>query len=142
MGQAMARAWQIKYSADEGIVMVEVSGTVNRDDLMTMLAAGIATAREHNIKQILIDGRQATIAASPTKLFALPRLLHEQGLTRGHRVAIVIPGSPEPDEDFRFLETVFYNRGFSLRLHPEMAQALAWLKQTPSLLTQTDTPEP
>ncbi len=135
-------AWQVKYSADDGIVTVKVSGQTNLEDLVRTFAAGIATAREHRVKRMLIDARQMTITSSATQLYGLPGLLQEQGLTRAHKVAIVVSDRPEPNEDFSFIETIFHNRGFSICLYSEMTQALAWLKHTSNLPHKAIPPMP
>jgi hypothetical protein len=135
-------AWQVKYSADDSIVTVKVSGQTNLEDLVRTFAAGIAGAREHHVKRILIDARQMTITSSATQLYGLPGLLQEQGLTRAHKVAIIVSDNLEPNEDFSFLETIFYNRGFSICLYSETTQALAWLKHTAELPHKATPPTP
>jgi hypothetical protein len=124
----MAR--QVRYLADDSVVMVEVSGPVNQNDLLATFTAGLTAGQEHSVKRILIDARAMTISSSATQLYNLPGLLHEYGLTRAHKVAILCAGNPAPNKDFLFLETLFFNRGFPLRLFPEMAEAMKWLQRT------------
>lgn len=120
--------WQVDYLTNEDAVTVTVSGPVTLEDFVGIHAAGIAMAREHDTRRILIDALGMIMAIPPTQLYGLPILLEEKGLTRGHKVAIVVTDHARPDENLSFLETVFYNRGFPLRVFTETPEALAWLK--------------
>jgi len=120
---------QVKHLTDDSVVVVEVSGQISQDDLVETFTAGITTAQEHCFKRILIDAREVTITSSATQLYSLPKLLHEQGLTRAHKVAILFSGDSEASKDLSFLETIFFNRGFPMRLFAERAEAMKWLKR-------------
>jgi len=135
-------AWQVEHLTDDGVVMVVVSGETGLDDLLATFAAGATKARELGVKRLLIDGREMTLASSTTELYGLPGLLQERGLTRAHKVAIVFSGELEPDKDLLFLETVFFNRGFPLRLFPEKNEAIVWLKRTRGSAGTKDQPKP
>ena len=116
-------SWQVDYQRNDKTVTVNASGPITLEDFVGIHAAGVAAARKHDTRQILIDARDMTMAIPPTQLYGLPALLEEKGLTRGHKVAIVTSNHAKPDENLSFLETVFYNRGFFLRVFTETQAA-------------------
>lgn len=129
-GARKAMTWQIEHSAADGVVMVGVSGEAGLDELQAIFVAGASAASEHGVRRILVDAREMALSSSTTELYSLPGRLREQGLTRAHKVAIVFSGDPDSNKDLLFLETVFFNRGFPMRLFPAKGEAITWLKRT------------
>ncbi len=123
--------WQVKYAAENRVVCIEVSRAVNVAEIVESARAGRDLARTNGVHAILVDARRMTVAALTTELYRMPEVFVEQGLSRRYRVAIVVPEDPEEKERFAFIETVFVNRGFPLRLFAESAAALAWLRDEP-----------
>jgi hypothetical protein len=119
--------WQVDYLAEQQVVAVQISAMADMQEFTEILARGLAAAAEHAIHAILIDARQMKLTAQTTELYHLPETVEELGLTRRHRVALVISGDSEPKDSFSFVETVFFNRGFQVRLFAETIAALEWL---------------
>ncbi len=120
--------WQVDYLAEQQVVAATVSATVGIQEISEMVARGLAVAAERATGAILIDARQMRLDALTTELYRLPGIVEELGLTRSHRVAVVIADDSEQMDSFLFVETVFFNRGFPVRLFTEVTAALKWLK--------------
>jgi hypothetical protein len=132
--------WQVDYLTEQQVVAVNPDPDVSRctsggpdtpadmHEFTEIVARGVVVAAEHAVHAILIDARAMKLAAQTTELYHLPEIVQEQGLTRRHRVAVVVPGDSAQKESFLFIETVFFNRGFQVRLFAEVTTALKWLK--------------
>ncbi|HPC95796.1 MAG TPA: hypothetical protein PLU87_12695 [Sedimentisphaerales bacterium] len=120
--------WQVDYLAEQQVVATTVFAMVGVPEITAMVARSLAVAAECATGAILIDARQMRLDALTTELYRLPEIVEELGLTRSHRVAVVIADDSEQIDSFLFVETVFFNRGFPVRLFTEVAAALKWLK--------------
>jgi len=120
--------WQVDYLVEQQVVAATVSAMVGIQEISEMVARGLAVAAERATGTILIDARQTKLDALTTELYRLPEIVEKLGLTRTHRVAVVIADDPEQMDSFLFVETVFFNRGFPVRLFTEVTAALKWLK--------------
>lgn len=120
--------WQVDYLTEQQVVAATVSATVGIQEITEMVARGLVVAAERATGAILIDARQMKLDALTTELYRLPEIVEELGLTRSHRVAVVIADDSEQMDSFLFVETVFFNRGFPVRLFTEVTAALKWLK--------------
>lgn len=121
-------AWQVDYLEEQQVVAVAASATVGVQEITEVIARGLAVAAERATGAILMDAREMKLAAQTTELYRLPEIVGGLGLTRSHRIAVVISGDAEQKETFLFIETVFFNRGFQVRLFAEATAALKWLK--------------
>ncbi|HNY78994.1 MAG: hypothetical protein RBS72_15550 [Sedimentisphaerales bacterium] len=120
--------WQVDYLAEQQVVAATVSATVGIGEISEAVARGLVVAGERATGAILIDARQMKLAAQTTELYRLPEIVGGLGLTRSHRVAVLIADNSEQMDSFLFVETVFFNRGFPVRLFTEVTAALKWLK--------------
>lgn len=137
-------AWDVEYLAEEQVIAVELSGMIGMADFAVVGPQCLAAAREHGTHAILADARKATLTAQTTELYRLPDTAEEQGLSRHYRMAMVISDDADRRESFTFLETVFINRGFQMRLFSERKAALEWLRYTrrPSDRPASHPPDP
>ena len=96
-------------------------------DIRHAASEALAAAARVRWVHFLADVRQAHLRLTILQLYDLSLVLPEVGYLRTHRLAVVrLPHSPHA-ADLRLLETVFLNRGYTARLFPEPAPALAWL---------------
>lgn len=120
--------WQVDYLAEQQVVAATVSARVGIQEITAMVAQSLAVAAGRATGAILIDARQMKLDAQTTELYRLPEIVETLGLTRSHRVAVVIADNAEQMDSFLFVETVFFNRGFPVRLFREVTAGLKWLK--------------
>jgi len=119
---------------EDRIVLLKAVGAARAEHMMKMSGEAIEAARQHRLDWFLADGREMTLTATAVKLYDLPRALEMQGFSRLQRVAIIWSGDPSQKGKFSFLETVFVNRGFQVRLFRDYFEGMSWLKtSSPSL---------
>lgn len=113
----------------ERVVELAYSGTVGPDDLQAMLLAAAETSRRTSILRFLADLTDMSGGHSAGDLFAVVQAMEQMGVPRTMREAIVPRPGSIPDADARFFEDACRNRGFDVRIFPDRASALAWLRE-------------
>lgn len=122
--------WQVQYHARLAVVETEFRDDLSPTDLVAAVHGAVAVARNHGTHLFLADCTCLTGVYSVFDLFALAESLHEFGLPRGSREALIMPSAPGAAFDAEFWETVCRNRGFDVRRFAAREQALAWLAST------------
>jgi hypothetical protein len=97
-------------------------------EILKELFSGISgAAREWGFTRFLVDFRQAKkITTAGTDFTLANTIAAELGLSpAGTRHALIV--KPEARMDFDFVETVFRNAGYNLRVFIDEAAAVEWL---------------
>ena len=81
--------------------------------------------RADTTDQALVDLRKAEWDIGTVDIYRLPRVLENAGLTRKHRQAILVA---QRIGLCRFLETVFVNHGYGVKIFTEREHAISWLE--------------
>ena len=117
-------AWEHMYSAESHILIVTVTGLVDRHLWEAQLRASISEAVSHSCFRFLVDYRQADMQLGLIDLYERPSYYEEAGMPRSARIAILFaPGT----KDTEFVETVTSNRGYAVKTFADRHEAVAWL---------------
>ena len=118
----------IEINDSSGICLIHASGTIRRpqDSLILLRAAGEA-AKEHGVRRILFDLREAEIIGSTVGAYETVVDPEKYGVSRYLRIAVVY--SVITNEE-RFMENVGFNRGAaSFRVFDDIDAAREWIAQ-------------
>lgn len=119
--------WSVSHSADLDAVVTVYAGVLPAEDLGQAVAATIALAGQKGTTRFLADCASLEGGHSVSDLYGLAELLEASGLPWAIREAVVLPQLAAAAEDVRFWETVCLNRGHTVRVFGERAEAEAWL---------------
>lgn len=123
--------FHLKITPEKGYVHVVYEGDILAKWIAEriMREAGKA-CREHGIDKILIEERNCRKRARRTMdYYKFASSLDDYGIGVQTKIAVV-PDDPNMiDEDAKFMETVAYNRGYSLRWFAAVDDAINWLRE-------------
>jgi hypothetical protein len=117
---------EITYLEDKGVVQLRTSGTYEMEAEVETLERMAAELRKHNCNKCIFDHRETDVIARTMTSYDRSALYEEIWGDRSTRAAIVFK---ELNEDFRFLETVLRNRGWSVRIFDDYDAAMDWLSE-------------
>jgi hypothetical protein len=112
-----------------GILTVTHSGTVRMDEVLASRAEGIPIVRDHGIRNVMIDLREAQIALSVAETFEF-QAGEPQEYPLGTRLALVLSAQSWAEEDVQFAVNVATNRGLIERAFTDLAEAVAWITRS------------
>lgn len=126
-------AFQTVVHNEDSLLHTTFTGFVSREELRRQMSEYVALALEHRCSRWLLD-----LSAAVTEPVSLPDLMNHpekfrkatELLRRENmeiRRAVVLA---DHQADLKFLETVSFNRGQSLRIFGSISVALKWLKTT------------
>ena len=117
--------YTIKHNEDLGSFMVTVCGEHRRpDDSIVLQELARNTRSESGCSRFLFDMREATIIGSTLDIFCTGTNPVEQKFEHDFRIALVYSGNMH---DHNFMENVVVNRGYVLRVFPDIEEATSWL---------------
>jgi hypothetical protein len=117
--------WTISHVPEKPLLTVKTSGTLEKSSLRSMTADLCETLRQQPCKGVLIDYSAAVIRLHLHELYDRPKVIEELGFPREVKVAILFP---EVNADAQFLENVYVNAGFPVRVFQDSKAALEWLE--------------
>lgn len=120
-------AEDIVCTEQEGVFCVKIVTLMPEHVLLKRVSEMLAAIKEKAAKKFLLDCRDRLPELSVMNIYCLVRTLETLGL-RETRLALLHSRAPNDGEDLRFLETLFFNFGFSARLFREEHEAMAWLR--------------
>jgi hypothetical protein len=123
---------RIEYLPQDGCVFVHYAGPADCEGLKQLAADAAAVAREHGATHFLIDDREMRLELDTFELYELPEAFETLGFGRRCKSAVVYDPNAPRAADFRFFQSVAYNKGFAFRLFADMGQAREWLKLMPA----------
>ena len=114
--------WTFHYHAEPNYLEVIISGDISPDELNRMAVERWQELRKHDCNKILFDFTRITNSLKTLDIYSRPEQSEKVGVMRtNHSVAVV----PEIYiNDFRFLETVYQNRGFDLNVFTDRQDAI------------------
>jgi hypothetical protein len=118
--------WNIHFDEVKRLVFVKVSGPIKRSPLREMTKELRDTVLQNGSRGILLDYTQTTSNLEPYEIFERPRILTELGFPLEVKVAVLYSTL---DENTQFLENVYRNKNFPVRVFEDSAEALSWLEQ-------------
>jgi hypothetical protein len=117
--------WEFHYHNDLDYLEVIVSGTLSNDELNQMAVERWNELKKSNCKKILFNFTQITNILSTVELYHRPEQSEKIGVLRTNHTAAVVPEVYL--QDFKFMETVYQNRGFDLNVFINREEAIDYL---------------
>ena len=114
------------YNASKDVVVAKVSGTYIVSDDVSIVSEFVERMKEYNCSRILFDFREAEFVVETLPAFDRPKILENLGVKRSFKFASVYR---ELDENTRYTESVYRNRGWRMRDFTDYDEAVAWLTQ-------------
>ncbi len=122
--------WTVAFQAEPRILIVQTAGIADAASTLAMVKNLILGAQEHQAHLCLIDHRALSgVSGGTFELYDRPAQVRELGEARRVKIAEVI--RPEHAPHFKFLETVFRNRGINFMVFHDYEAALRWLGPRP-----------
>jgi len=119
----------IEYD-DAGYIYVIYEGNFDVRGALAVLTEVASFVKEYDCHRVLADFRNATMNISTLHIYDLPELLVGQAVKAGislHHLKRAMVAPVSQMENFRFFETVSFNRMQTLRLFRDVEEARAWL---------------
>ncbi|MBP7693262.1 MAG: hypothetical protein KA764_15165 [Anaerolineales bacterium] len=122
--------WTVSFQAEPRILIVQTAGIADAASTLAMVKDLVHGLQEHHVPRCLIDHRALSgVSGGTFELYDRPAQVREMGDARRVKIAEVI--RPEHAPHFKFLETVFRNRGLNFMVFHDYAAALGWLLPRP-----------
>ena len=115
----------VNYNPDCGCVAGAFEGLLNSETVKEYIQEITKVAIKHNCKRMISDLRRASIDASITDLYFVPKLVVNDKFNLSWKRAIVL--KIEDLDKMSFYELASRNRGISLKVFTEMDAAMEWL---------------
>ncbi|HVV74111.1 MAG TPA: hypothetical protein VHI52_21840 [Verrucomicrobiae bacterium] len=117
--------WVIQSDDAKRLVFVKAAGALESFPLRQLTQELRDAVVQHQSKGILLDYTQTISRLQPYEVFERPRVLQELGFPMHVRIAVVYAVL---DENTQFLENVYRNKNYPVRVFADRSQALAWLE--------------
>jgi hypothetical protein len=121
----MIMKWEFHYHEEPNYLEVIVSGTLSHDELNKMAVERWSELRKYHCRKILFDFTQITSMLDTIDIYHRPEQSEKVGVLRQNYAAAVVPVIYI--HEFRFMETVYKNRGFDLNIFDEKEAAINYL---------------
>ena len=116
--------WLTHLDAFNQLVMVKVTGTITAEPLRKMTSELRDTVQQNQSKKVLLDYTEAVSSLQPYEIFERPKVLQELKFPSAVKVAVLYRAL---NEDTQFLENVYRNKSFPVRVFSDRGLALQWL---------------
>jgi hypothetical protein len=117
--------WKIEYLAEENILLVTTKGQMDVSSANAMVKDVAEKVLEFQCFAHIVDHRQTTFLFQLSDYYDRPTINEKLGVSRQFKTAMVFS---RLTEDTKFMQTVFTNRGYTVRHFTDMEEAKAWLK--------------
>jgi hypothetical protein len=119
--------WNIKLHNDNKIIKLDYSGLVTPQELKNALDAAVALSEKKGITLFLADCSEMIGGHSVVDLYYFISLLEATGISRIMKEALLLPQMKSSVKDVEFYETTCSNRGLSVKVFPNIEDAIIWL---------------
>ncbi len=118
-------SYSLKFDTDLNCITVIFTGELSLSTLPDLAKDVAVYLNKYECRCILNDLSNATVTSSTTSVYKMPEAAAEAGVGQGIKRALLVSNLG----DFRFLETVFVNRGNTVKLFTDIDKARSWLLQ-------------
>jgi hypothetical protein len=122
-------AWEVS-TENVGYLLCRTWDTLDDNEVVAMVMQAIKIMNQADLLQVLTDFREVTSMVTVNKLYELPELYDQVGVSRQMSMALLLPVTGHREEDYRFFENVCRNRGYNVRLFNDNEEAVRWLAET------------
>lgn len=116
--------YTINYDQTTDCILVIATGELD-SPLIQNIACGVLDAiKKYECTRILNDLRDARLTRDTLDIYQMPEIAMEVGVSHGCKRALVVGDN---SSEFRFLETMFINRGHNVKMFAGIDDARDWL---------------
>ena len=115
---------EVEYLAEKKIILTNVSGTLSPKDFRRVISEQRRIADEKKTSRYLTDIREADISLTTIGVLDLAKIYEEMEVSHLSKQAYL---TADTRLDVSFIETIFYNRGWTVSFFKDMGEAEAWL---------------
>ncbi len=116
--------WQIQHATDKQMLVVNTTGTLCASAIAEMTREIFDAIAQTQSRKVLVDYSEAVRQLSPSDVYERPAQVAQ---FQGHRDVWTAVVFRELDEEAQFLEHVYVNRGFHVRVFDDRSAAMIWL---------------
>jgi hypothetical protein len=103
---------------------IKTKGILTREDANLMLKDVVQAMNEHSCHKQIVDHRETIFELSVLEYHERPDVNKEIGMSYSWKIAMVFK---DLNENTRFMETVFRNRGYNFRQFDDVEKAREWV---------------
>jgi hypothetical protein len=115
----------VQYIPEEGIVRLHLQGEIDAQILSVATSKLVEEISRCNCNRLLMDHREAKLNISVSEMFNRPMVASNLGVPYSSKIAIIYS---KREFDYRFVETVGSNRGFTVKVFTDIDEGIKWLK--------------
>ena len=119
--------WRVEFNAEWGCIHSVYSGAFTKQDADEATAAALSLAPGDGPHLFLTDLLDADSKLSTVDIYSTPREWEIAGVSRAHRLALVVPEGGRMWNDAQFYETTCCNRGWQVKVFSCKQRAIDWL---------------
>ena len=119
--------WQLDPDATTRRLEVQVTGPIKAEPLQEMTRELRDALLANGYKEVLLDYTQAVSQLEPYQIYERPRILKNLAFPVDVKDAVLYSAL---DQDTQFLENVYRNKGFPVKVFSSRTSALSWLTST------------
>ena len=119
--------WQLDPDATTRRLEVQVTGPIKAEPLQEMTRELRDALLANGYKEVLLDYTQAVSQLEPYQIYERPRILQNLAFPVDVKDAVLYSAL---DQDTQFLENVYRNKGFPVKVFSSRTSALSWLTST------------
>lgn len=116
--------WKIEYLADQCLLYIKTSGILTKEDANSMIKEVVVAMEKYACQKQLVDHRDTTFGLSVLEYYERPDVNREIGMSYTWKIAMVFK---ELNDNTRFMETVFRNRGYNFHQFDDIEKAREWV---------------
>jgi hypothetical protein len=118
--------WTIEYLEEINIIYVKTRGVLTMKNSNQMVKEAVAAMEQHQCFRHIVDHRETEFTLTIADYYQRPLTNKEIGLSQKSKIGMVFR---ELNENTRFMETVFQNRGYNFRQFVSLEEAKNWMKE-------------
>lgn len=116
--------YTINYDQATDCILVIATGELDSSLLQNIAFGVLDTIKKHECSRVLSDLRDAKLTRDTLDIYQMPDKAMEAGVSHGCKRALVVG---DRSSEFRFLETMFVNRGHNVKMFTGIDDARDWL---------------
>lgn len=117
-------SYTINYDKATDCILLVVTGELEISLIQKIAFDVSVTIKKHECSRVLNDLRNAKLTRDTLDIYQMPDKAMEAGVSHGCKRALVVG---DRSSEFRFLETMFVNRGHNVKMFTGIDDARDWL---------------
>jgi hypothetical protein len=116
--------YTFQYNQEEDFLEVRATGKMDDKAFPEVVETYWSILKEHGCHRSLIDYRNFVFTKSTLEIYIRPETVVEVGGTNLVKMAVIVESI---NKEYYFLETVYLNRGFRIKMFTDSEEAIRWL---------------